>query len=358
MLFIRLFRLLAGYLRFRAEGGSPERFLNAASRGNLRLWDIRVKDGVLNACAYRRSRAGLKKAAGAAGSRLVIQKECGLPFVFMRYRFRKGIVAGVLLFFAVLWFFSGFIWTVQIEGNSRVSAAAITQALSDAGLRPGVFRLTLNLHEAENKTLASLPDLSWMSINLFGSTAVVRVKERVYPPLVPDGTPCNIRASQTGQIVLLETYEGMPVIRQGDTVKKGDLIVSGIIEEKTGVLRLVHASAKAVAVTKRELRQRVPFAAQKQVFTGKPITRRVLNLAGLHIPLTIGGDPQGQYLSTVTENWLILFGKKLPFSVRTTASRGRRIRGRAGAVAERTDREGHRGRDSDCRLPVQGKYRL
>lgn len=315
-------RFFRGSVRLSVSGGSTERFLNLAGRAGVALWHIRAKNGVLYASTYARSYKRLRGPAKKSGVRMRLVKKRGVPFKLFRYRRRKGILVGTVLFFAVLWFFSCFVWTVDIRGNSRVSTEEITGVLSSLGVRPGAFRLTINLQKVENEALIQMPDLSWLAINLKGSTAYVEVKERIYPPeLVPVDRPCNVKAAETGQIIKLEPYDGMPLVRVHDTVKKGDIVVSGVVEEKTGVSRLVHARAKVIALTQHELSETVPFSQQKQVFTGKTVVRRELLAAQLTVPLSFGRAPQGSYVqSSVVQNAAI-FGLRLPVSVRTSTYR-------------------------------------
>lgn len=318
MFLLSFIRFLFGYIKFRAEGGSPERFLNQAARDGVSLWKIQCRDGCLTACVSRRRYGRLSKAAGMAGSRLVVVKRKGLPFIFSKYRRRRGILAGILIFAGIVWFFSCFVWSVEIHGNSRVSTEEISRALAEAGVRPGVFRLTLNLRRAENQALIGLPDVSWLSVNLRGSKAIVEIKERIFPPeIVPVDRPCNIKASQTGQIVSVESYEGMAVVKKGDSVKKGDVVVSGIVEESTGVLRLVHAKAKVIAKTERQLDVTIPFQTMEQQMTGKSVTIRQLNLAGMTIPLSFRKSPKGNYVSTMEVHQASIFGLTLPVGVKT-----------------------------------------
>lgn len=49
MLFIKLIRFLCGYVRFRAKGGFPERFINLCSKENIPLWDISGSKGEMYA---------------------------------------------------------------------------------------------------------------------------------------------------------------------------------------------------------------------------------------------------------------------------------------------------------------------
>lgn len=319
MFFIRIIHFLLGYVRVQATGGSPERFLTWASRAGVNLWGIRRREGVLVFCVRARRFKRLRPAVRRSHVRLEILRRRGVPFWFHRYRRRHGILVGLVVFLAVIWFFSGFVWTVNIEGNKNVPTQDISEVLTELGMKPGTYRLFLNVREIEEQTLMRLPDLSWISINMRGSSAVVSVRERVYPnELVPYNVPCNILASQTGQIVKLETYEGMPLVRQGDTVKKGDVVVSGVIEEKSGALRYAHARAQVLARTPRTLKETVPLKKSVAAFTGKNVSRRELYLLGLNIPLHFGPEPQGSFARTVTDAPAVLFGMQLPVGVRTT----------------------------------------
>lgn len=317
-----ILRTLNGTVRFSAEGGSVERFFSLAGRAGISLWNIRSKEGVTYIDTRARSYKKLRIPARRAGVRMRVVRKRGLPFRLFRYRRRHGVLVGLVLFFGLLCFFSCFVWNVQVSGNSRVSAEEITGVLSSLGVKPGVVRMSVNLQRVENEALIRLPDLSWMAINLRGGTAFVEVRERTYPPeLVPLSRPCNVKASRTGQIVRLETYEGMPLVRVNDTVKQGDIIVSGIVEEKNGVQRLAHARAKVIARTKHELVETIPLRQQKQVFTGQQTVRRSLLVAGGSLPLSFGEAPKGKTVQTVYVRALTVFGVQMPVSMRTETYR-------------------------------------
>ena len=319
MLLIGAVRYLLGSVRFTARGGSTERFLNQASRSGVNLWNIRCRDGTLTACVRARSFKKLRAAVRKSRVRLHIEKRRGLPFLFYRYRKRKGIFAGAALFLLLLWFLSGFVWTIGITGNSKVSSQEISGTLEELGVKPGCYRPLLDLHGIEQEVLLKLPDLSWISINIKGSHAAVLVKERTFhSELVPYNVPCNVKASCTGQIVKLEVYEGVPAVRKGDAVSKGDLIASGIIEESTGVYRYAHASAKAVARTEHELSVRVDYTQKIHAPTGKKVIRRELIVGGFSLPLSFGAEPKGDYAKTISVSLAELFGMQIPFGIRTS----------------------------------------
>lgn len=319
MFFIRFLRFFLGTVRFTAKGGFPERFLNAAASAGLNLWGIRRGEDNLTACVRARDFDKLQSAAKKAHLTLVSEKKKGLPFYLFRYRRRVGAYVGLVVFLAAVAFFSCFVWTVDVSGTE---SQQLLNTLDGLGLRPGVFRLTLNLRDIEQKALLKLPDVAWLSINMKGSRAYVQYKERKYPPeLVPYDKPCNVKASETGQITKLETYEGMALVRKGDAVKKGDVIASGIIEEKSGALRIVHARAKAIAVTSHELSAVSGYTETARKLTGQNTARKQLILFGLRVPL-YWSAPRGNYITTVSEKDLSINGMKLAFGLKTISYKG------------------------------------
>lgn len=314
----RVLRYFQGTVRFSVDGGYPEKFLNRAAAAGVRMWDIGRSDTAIYASAFSRSRKKLEAAAAKSGVTLRILSRRGVPYKLKRYRRRVGIFAGAAVFLAVLFFFSSFIWTVGVTGNSETPTDQIIGVLAGYGVRPGAFPLLLNVKKIEQDALVRLPGLSWMHIDIRGSRVTVKVRERIYPPdIVPDALPCNIKAAQTGQILLIEAYQGQAVVKKGDAVQKGDLLVSGVIDGKNDTVRFVHAHAKIVAKVQRSLEVSVPYTQVLQVPTGARETRRTLFIFGLNVPLYFK-EPAGESNRTYTQSRAEIFGVTLPVGVTTT----------------------------------------
>lgn len=317
MFFLRIIQFLLGSVRFSADGGFPEKFLNLAAREGIMLWNIRRRGTAVEASVLRRRYARLGPLAMRSGVRLAVLAKEGLPYRATRYTRRRGILIGTALFFTLLWFFSSFIWTVEITGGSSSSTGEIEQVLSDLGLRPGTFVLMINKKAIEQQALLRLTDLSGLTINIHGTDAVVEVRERTWPPdVVPAGTPCNVKAGRTGQIVDIQTYAGQALVHDGDAVTEGEVLISGLMEDKTGGIRSVHASGKAIARTDRELAVTVPFSDRETLPSGKAFDRRTLEIFGFRIPL-YWGAPKGHCRQTVSDSRMRLFSLELPLGVET-----------------------------------------
>lgn len=319
MFLTRILQMLLGSVEFSVEGGSPEKFLNLAARAGVPMWNLRRVNGAIRGRTLRANFKRLSPLAQKAGVRLAVVAQKGLPVIFVRHKGRWGFLFGVVIFFAIIVYFSGFVWTVEITGNKAVSTREIKYVLSDLGLYPGVRMDAFNHKVLAQKALNELPGLSFMHINLDGSVARVEVGERArQPEIVPDDRPCNIRAAQTGQIIGLEVRDGVAKLKLHDTVQKGELIVSGVVEEpKTLITRYVHADAKAIARTRRQLSVTVRYKTTALRDTGKTVRRLRLNFLSLQIPFYLS-VPQGDgWRRMAYKSPLVILGRELPVSFTT-----------------------------------------
>ncbi|MEG1869743.1 MAG: sporulation protein YqfD [Oscillospiraceae bacterium] len=288
MFIIRFIRYIKGYVLFTAKGAYVERFLNLLVRNGIHVWDgKKTKDtfsGYTLVKNYKKIRPIVKK----TGVRIHIQGRYGAPFKVKQYSKRKGIFVGIAAFTAVLAIMSMFIWNIEVSGNSRIPTSSITERLSELGIKRGCLRYGIDARDIEQKMRLSFSDLSWIAVNLRGSTAAIEIKERVMPPeKIDNNQPCNVIAAKSGQIKYMEVYNGQCLVTLGDTVKKGDVIVSGVIEDKTQHAYLKQARAKIIAQTSEAYRIEIPLEKTVFVCNEEPLENKYLEIASLKLPLSI-----------------------------------------------------------------------
>ncbi|MDR1927330.1 MAG: sporulation protein YqfD [Oscillospiraceae bacterium] len=303
MLLIHFLRFLRGYVCFRAAEGFPERFLNLCAAKGIAVWDVGFTDGSLFGCTDIAGYKAMRDCAKRSGMVLRLQKKHGLPFFLHRYRRRVGLLIGFVLFLAGLWALSGMVWSIEVQGNARVSTEVILAAFEEQGLKPGVPRRALNPVKMSEEAGKSLPDLSWLALNLRGSSAVIEVREIMQMEQAQEDAPQNIVAAKAGQLEIVEVYRGAALAKPGQAVLQGALLASGIVENKDGSARLVHAQAYAVARTQFSFAVQLPrthTAAQVK------IKKSHLTLRFLWFKIPLGKRPkpaQGELLLVSERVW-------------------------------------------------------
>ena len=250
MIFVRLLRLLAGWVSFRVSGGFPERFINLCCRESIPLWELKNENGALSAATTLAGYRRLRSCAVRAGMRSRVTARHGLPFFAHRYRRRVGLLCGFAVFLGLIWVASCAVWTINVTGNAAIDREEILTVLEEAGLRIGALRSSVDATRVRFYALSRLPDVTYLSVNLLGSTVDVTVTERVkQPPILPDGVPCHVVSAADGQIAALEAYGGTRLYSVGEAVRTGDVLIGGFAEMENGSVRFCHAKGYAVIRT-------------------------------------------------------------------------------------------------------------
>lgn len=318
MFIIRLLRLFRGYVTFIASGGFFERFLNLISKRNIDLWEMKTTPGEITGNVYVKDYKILSELAKQCGVRLRAKKRFGLPFLVHKYRKRVGIFIGLTAFFLLIIVMQSFVWTLDVKGNERNSTERVNYVLGELGLRPGAFIPMLNLREIEDKAVLELDHIAWFTINNYGSKIVVEMKESTDPPDVIDkDAAVNVVASKAGVIRKTEIYAGKSVIEVGNVVAKGDLLVSGILDNDPNKIEFKHARAKIFADTYFDEIFEVLKEEKIKTKTGNAFDRNYIVLFGCKIPLFIAFPVSGEYETTISVTALHLFGMELPISLQS-----------------------------------------
>lgn len=247
-------RLFFGYVTFEASGGFPDRFFDSCKRNGVNLFDITRVNGNFYAGVKIGDYRKMPHIRRNSDMSLRIIEKRGLPFILYRRRNRIGVVIGLLFFVLLLFFLSGSILSISVEGNRDIDANDIIKAFEENGVRVGARKNKIDITAVENKVSTEIPELVWVSLNISGTVATINVREGTKAPeITGNEKPCNIVAKYGGQIALYEVYEGTAEQELNAAVAKGDLLISGIITYKDGTTVLRPAQGKVFAKTEREI---------------------------------------------------------------------------------------------------------
>ena len=295
MLIKKLIRYCRGTLQFTAAGPYPERFLNLCSGGGVGLWNTRRTAEGVTACCAQCHRSRLEYYAQKSGCRLETVRCTGMKSTARRYRRRTGLWVGAALLAAGLLVMGRFVWRVEIRGTEQLDPAVITAALAEYGVHPGVLAGKIDARTVERRMQIRFAEIAWITVNVEGSRVTAILEEAVPPPaVVEDGIPTNLIAGETGFITRVEVQNGNAVVKPGDSVLTGDLLVSGIMDNKMGESRLAHARGRVYAQVRERLEIFVPYEQRDYLLAGVA-RRRYLTVFGVEIPLQGRGAPEGPY---------------------------------------------------------------
>jgi len=273
MLIFRLWNYIRGYVIIFVEGYFLEKFVNICTRRQILLWDIqRDRNSKMTLKVSIRGFKMLKPVAKKTGCRVKILEKRGLPFLLNRYRHRKTFLLGAAVFVVLFYIMTSFVWSVEVVGNKKIETDGILKCLEKYGVKPGVLKYRINPEEVANGVILDIDGLSYVNVLVRGTKVKVEVAEGVKrPSIIPLNVPCDIVAKKDGVIKSVIVKIGQAQVKEGDTVKKGQLLVSGSIPIKGAEdnPKRVHAMAEVLARTWYEGRQPVELKAVEKIRTGR-----------------------------------------------------------------------------------------
>ncbi len=232
MLIWRLWNYIKGYVIIIVEGYFLEKFINICTHRNIRLWNVRWQKNSsvsmkLGIADFKELRPVVKKTR----CKVHIVKRKGIPFILNRYKSRKAFVIGSGVCIVVFFLISSFIWDISVSGNNNISTEFILERLRENGVKTGTLKFKINTDDVVENMMLQINDLARMSVSLKGTRIYVEVTERTKPPvLINKEIPCDIIASRDGVIYSIVAKEGLETVKIGDTVTKGQLLITGRID--------------------------------------------------------------------------------------------------------------------------------
>ncbi len=257
-----------GYVEIFATGYFLERFLNLCLAEDIFLWDLnRLSESELTAKISISAFKNLRKSARKTRTKISIKKKHGLPFFLYRHRARRGVVTGIIVFLAILWYFSTHLMGITID-NTAVPKEKIYSALSSYGIEIGMPVKNINTKILKNQLMTSIEDFGWVGVNLKGSRLYISAsdREKAKSTLSLD-LPCNLIASKDGVVRLMEIRDGQTMVLVNTPVSRGDLLVSGVIDSNSVGMRYTHSYGEVWADTMYQEEIEIPLEYTQKVMT-------------------------------------------------------------------------------------------
>ena len=111
--------------------------------------------------------------------------------------------------------------------------------------------------------------------------------------------------------------DGKKIVKVGDVVKKGDLLISGVIDSQAQGVRYEHANGIVKAYTIKNISVKIPFENTKKVYTGRVVREQYYKIYNFPINfLSNSSNLDGLYDTIEKKEMLCLFGiSEIPIEI-------------------------------------------
>ena len=231
------------------EGYYTERFINICISKKILIWNIKRKgSSQIYANIGMKDFKKLKKICRATGCRLKIEHKKGVPFLLNRYKKRKVFALFLILIVAIIFGLSNFVWNIEIIGNENISTQELLENLNQNGLKTGIIKQKVDSKKVINDIRLQRDDIAWIGIEITGTNAIVKVVEaEPKPELINEEEYCNIVSNKVGVVTKISAQNGTALVKKGDIIKNGDILIGGWLEGKYTGTRYVHAKGDVEA---------------------------------------------------------------------------------------------------------------
>lgn len=233
MVLAKLLAYIFGYVSMVVKGDFLEKFVNMATSRGIYLWDItRLGPDKMRVKVKVSDIRPLRHIARATKCRFKIVERMGLPFVLNRLKKRKILALGGLAFIIILYILSSFVWFIDVTGTDKLSKAEIIEIARESGLRPGAAKWQVDTKQVEKSIRERLNAVAWVGVTIEGTRVTIEIAERKLVTEEINRGPAHLVAGKAGLIKEVLVLKGQAMVKEGETVLPGQLLISGEVKEE------------------------------------------------------------------------------------------------------------------------------
>ncbi len=226
---MELWKSMAGMMEVELTSAEPEMALQAVNHHGIEIFYMRQVSELT--CCFRIRRRDYQKLASLSqkrGETLRILRKMGIFWLGKRLLARPVFLVGIIFFLLVVMYLPTRVLFVRVEGNKTIPARRILASAEECGICFGASRREVRSEKAKNALLSAVPELQWAGVNTSGCVATVSVRERtIAEPAEEEKQVTSIVADRDGYILSSTVTKGNPLVQIGQTVKAGQILVSG-----------------------------------------------------------------------------------------------------------------------------------
>lgn len=194
------------------------------------------------------------------------------------------------MFFALIFMLSSLVWTVDVQGNVKLTEEQIRLAAKQEGLYPMQWSFRLTDADILSKQLVQkLPGATWVGVEKKGTKVKIQVVELNVPDKLPLHTPRHLVASTDAVVTHIIAEAGNPVVRKNMKVKKGQVLISGLIGADA-YTKTVVAKGSVRGLVWYEYSIASPLTQQIKVYSGEKKTKWYAVLGSRKLQVSGYGD--------------------------------------------------------------------
>lgn len=225
-----ILKYLSGFAKYSVKGIDIPRFYNLCSKRDITIWGIEEKEDKETFFINRKDMEAILIPASKSNVELTMLKEYGCRVFLKTHRKRIPFVVGFIMFAVIIYLQSLYIWDINISGETNYTKEEILSHIEKNYVSEGTLKSEVDCEALEKNLRKDFDEIAWISCSIDGTRLNITLTETL--DVFTDTsltTPSNVVAVKDCTITNMITTAGTPVVKVGDDVKKGDILISGAI---------------------------------------------------------------------------------------------------------------------------------
>lgn len=268
----KLWKFLNGYVIISIKGYNIEKLINKANQNNLKIYSVKKDKNLATLTISPKDFKGFKKLSRKYKCKIKIINKNGFFRVLLFFRNNIFYIVGIFVALLFIFFMSQRIWIIDISGNSNISNKNILKFCSENGLYLGCNKNKIDGKKLSENLKIKYNTISWINISVKGSTAIIKLSEdKPINKIEKMDKPCDVVASSNCKILSIVTNKGTPMVKKGDSVLAGDVLISSMLvpsgQEENPVNDFVSAKGDIKGLVQRNYNFTIPFNISEKAYT-------------------------------------------------------------------------------------------
>ncbi len=174
----------------------------------------------------------LMEAAHKTNVDIQIVNKYGLPVILEGIKLHIWFFIGAVIALFLLIGLSGHIWDIQLDGNNFYGDEIIHRFLDKAEIHSGMKTKDVDCAELSAMIREEFERVTWASSEIDGCRLIIHIKENRLiesEEKIMDKKAYDLVVEKDGIIDEIFVRNGISQVEAGQSVKKGDILISGII---------------------------------------------------------------------------------------------------------------------------------
>ena len=231
------------------EGLNLDRFINSVKNKGITLYNVKKfgNKRLIASVSYHESKKFFANAKELCYNiKKIREKGAFLPVVKL-WR-SVGVLIGAVIFSLSVFFLNDFIYEISFSGSGSVYKREVLSYLNGVGVKEYQRFSKFDFERIEDGVLADNKNLSFVSIEKHGNTLAIDLALATDSVDRLKGNVFSLTSSVNGVIEKINVYRGTALVKKGDYVKKGDLLIDGVMTIKEQTIKInVLASLSIIA---------------------------------------------------------------------------------------------------------------